>query len=131
MRRKEYAVSLGLATAGRGRLSREALDAIEKARSEGVVFDDDGPGPVVTAKPAKTRSKPTTATVSTGMIGEAKFFYPLSTQFQGVDSSGKKVTVSGRNICRRSGYSMVGCGCGDRHETLAPNMEIITVSAKD
>jgi len=38
--KKEYAISLGLAKPGRGRMSLAAHDAIDKAISEGVVFTD-------------------------------------------------------------------------------------------
>lgn len=38
--RKEYAVSLGLAKPGRGRLSKEAWVAIHKAEEDGVQFSD-------------------------------------------------------------------------------------------
>lgn len=127
MRRKEYAASLGLAGTGRGRMSREALAAIEKARGEGMTFDDDPPvgGVKVTAKP-KT-DKP--AAKSEG-VGEARFYYPLDQMFTGSLSDGKRITVSGRNVCRNTGYSMVCCGCGAVHKTLAPNLEIISVTAK-
>lgn len=132
MRRKEYAASLGLAGTGRGRMSREALAAIDKARSEGMVFDDDNTTPVVTQKSSdKTvKAKSDDGRVSTGMIGEARFYYPLETMFTGQEASGKKVTVSGRNVCRNTGYSMVGCGCGQIHQTISPNLEIISVTAK-
>lgn len=38
--KREYLIDLNLAKPGRGRFSREALDALAKAESEGVVFDD-------------------------------------------------------------------------------------------
>lgn len=38
--RKEYAVSLGLASPGRGRMSKEAHEAIRAAEAEGMVFAD-------------------------------------------------------------------------------------------
>ena len=52
--RREYAASLGLAIAGaRGRLSREANAACDKAIADGTTFD----GPVVAPKsPAKVKS---------------------------------------------------------------------------
>lgn len=43
--KREYAVSLGLAKEGRGKLSRDAHAAIDKAEAEGTVFTD--PVPVV------------------------------------------------------------------------------------
>lgn len=45
--RKEYAISLGLAKPGRGRLSKEAWAAINQAEVEGVVFaDKSAPTPI-------------------------------------------------------------------------------------
>lgn len=38
MTRKEYAISLGLAKPGRGRMSKEAHEAIQKAIADGMVF---------------------------------------------------------------------------------------------
>lgn len=43
MNKREYAISLGLASPGRGRLSREAHAAIQKAEDEGMTFADKAP----------------------------------------------------------------------------------------
>ena len=60
--KKEYAISLGLAKPGRGRMSLDAHKAIDKAISEGVVFTDSltppphskpKPKPVPKAKPVR------------------------------------------------------------------------------
>lgn len=62
--RKDYAISLGLATAGRGRMSREALAAVEKAIAEGYIFDDMPGTTKPTSKPRKASqpvSKPVKA----------------------------------------------------------------------
>lgn len=40
MTRKEYAISLGLAKPGRGRMSKEAHAAIAQAEADGMVFDN-------------------------------------------------------------------------------------------
>ena len=49
--KKEYAISLGLAKSGRGRLSLAAHKAIDEAISNGMVFSDTKtPPPVVTKK---------------------------------------------------------------------------------
>jgi hypothetical protein len=39
--KRDYLVSKGLAKPGRGRFSAEAVKALEDARAEGVVFDDE------------------------------------------------------------------------------------------
>ncbi|QIQ63073.1 Lsr2-like DNA bridging protein [Streptomyces phage Moab] len=39
MTEREYLISLGLAKAGRGRYSKDAREALDKAKAEGVVFD--------------------------------------------------------------------------------------------
>lgn len=46
--RREYLIDLNLAKPGRGRFSREAVEALTKAEAEGVVFDE----PVVTPRKA-------------------------------------------------------------------------------
>lgn len=54
--KKEYAISLGLAKSGRGRLSLAAHKAIDEAISNGMVFSDTKtPPPVV---PKKAQSQP-------------------------------------------------------------------------
>lgn len=42
--KREYLISKGLAQPGRGRFSREAVAALERARQDGVTFDDEGVG---------------------------------------------------------------------------------------
>lgn len=125
MRRKEYAASLGLANTGRGRMSREALDAIEKARANGMIFDDDAPTVSKAPKSEKVKaSKP--ARESAGVVGETTLRYPLDQVFKGVDSKGKIQTVNARAVCRNSRFSIAGCPC-DSHQTLVASMEVITV----
>jgi hypothetical protein len=51
---REYAISLGLAKPGRGRLSREAHAAIEKAKTEGMTFDGDVK-PLKSSKPKSSK----------------------------------------------------------------------------
>ena len=51
--KKEYAISLGLAKPGRGRMSLAAHDAIDKAISEGVVFTDSLTPPPNVTKPTQ------------------------------------------------------------------------------
>lgn len=124
MRRKEYAVSLGLATPGKGRMSREALAAIDKARAGGMTFDDDAPTPVKTPKtvtvtekrPVAVRREPVE---SNNIMGDVMLAYPLDQTFTGYDD-GKKVTVNSAAVCRNTGYSICGCHCGPVHSVLSP-----------
>lgn len=135
MRRKEFAVSLGLATPGKGRMSREALAAIDKARAEGKVFDDDAPAPTV------KRESPKPATVSvkreTGAVAHDRddhvmgisLRYPMDQLFEGVDSNGKKHTVNGAQACS-CGYSLVGHVCHEPSALIGYPLERIRVTPK-
>lgn len=129
MRRKEYAVSLGLATPGKGRMSREALAAIDRARNEGMSFDDDVPvirtprAPVVASAP---RLRVSAKAESDSNVGSVYHRYPYDQIFTGTDSQGRVQKVNARAICRNSRYSIAGCPC-DSHVALVPSMEVITV----
>ena len=133
MRRKEYAVSLGLATAGKGRMSREALDAIDKARAEGQVFDDDVVStPTPRAQREVTVKTPDSPPVAVMPGGEEHVMglimrYPIDKEFKVHDSLGKTHTVNARAICRNTGVSLCGCPCNS-HQTMLPSMEIVTVN---
>lgn len=135
MKRMEYARSLGLAKPGPGRPSRAALDAIEEARKNGMVFDDDVP----TIKVERQSSKPVTVTrepvggggVNKSMMADTRTRYDMSAKFTGVDSKGKTQTVGVPTVCRRTGYSILGCFCtGPGHEVLVASMEVIIVNEK-
>jgi hypothetical protein len=64
MTEREYLVSLGLAKPSRGRYSREAIAALEKAKGEGMTFDLPAHKQVTTTKdvpvkkPTKTKGAP-------------------------------------------------------------------------
>lgn len=137
MRRKEYAVSLGLATPGKGRMSREALEAIEKARAGGQVFDDDVvTTPTPRAQPTVSVKKDISPRVASedqpgdlNHVSGLYMRYPLETVFQGVGEGGKKYTVTARAICYNTSVSIVGCPC-DSHRTLVSSLEVLTVTPK-
>lgn len=129
MRRKEYAVSLGLATPGKGRMSREALAAIEDARKGGMTFDDDAP--VTTKKPREVSVKATKAPVAhdrdnDGPMADTSLRYPLDQKFKGVDSLGKTHIVGGANACD-CGYSLVGHICNNPTALIGFPLERIAV----
>lgn len=56
--RKEYAISLGLAKPGRGRMSLDAHKAIDNAIQEGMVFSDSLTPPPKKATPKPKEIKP-------------------------------------------------------------------------
>jgi hypothetical protein len=136
MKRMEYARSLGLAKDGPGRPSRAALDAIQAKRDEGYVFDDDVPtGPTVKREaPARmpvTRNPAMGTGENVGSMADTRERYALSAKFTGQDSKGKTQTVGTPTVCRRTGYSILGCYCtGPGHEVLVASMEVIIVTEK-
>lgn len=117
MRAKEYAASLGLANAGRGRMSREAHAAIAKAIEEGMTFDDYAVkgrerGPVVEKTPkAVKQDTPKDEAEGTNVYAQAFMRYPMDQMFKGTDSEGKTHKVGARNACMNCGYSLVGHTC--------------------
>lgn len=132
MRRKEYAVSLGLATPGRGRMSVEALAAIEKARAEGMTFDDDAAAPKTPKSKTVTVKREKSPVVaherSDSVMADTSYRYPkgLEQMFVGYDSNGKKHVVSGRNACT-CGYSLVGHTCDSPSALIGSPLERINV----
>jgi hypothetical protein len=136
MRRKQYAVSLGLATPGKGRMSREALEAVAKAESEGMVFDDakGTPAPKVvreTPKPVtvKRESGPVATHERTDSVMGTTLRYEMDQMFVGVDSNGKTHTVNGRQACS-CGYSLVGHVCNMPNALIGSPLERISVRPK-
>lgn len=128
--KREYAASLGLAVAGaRGRLSREAHAAIEKAISEGMTFSDGKP--VVAKTPRTEKSEKPVIRESAGIIGEVIRFHDLDALFVGTDSHGKSHTVNARQVCQHSGFSITSCPCGQKHSVLVSSMEHIDVIRQD
>jgi hypothetical protein len=130
MRRKEYAVSLGLATAGKGRMSREALAAIDKARAEGMTFSDDDVAPRAPKAPRKAVEVTARAPKANaherefGLIDSTR--YPMDQKFKGVDSLGKTHIVGGANACG-CGYSLVGHICNTPTALIGYPLERINV----
>lgn len=99
MTRREYAISLGLAKDGRGRMSKAAHDAINKALAEGMVFSD-VPGSGNKDKVVKSEEvKP-----------DIDLFSATPEQLYNdgwfILDGKKKVTVSGREVCRKCMVSL-------------------------
>ena len=95
MNKREYAISLGLANPGRGRMSKDAHDAIAKAEAEGMSFDENSP------QNANT------------VVAETFERYRPHTMFSGRDSLGGMHTVDSRQACCNCGYSLVGHICNN------------------
>lgn len=114
---KDYAISLGLAKAGRGRMSLDAKKAVQKARSEGMVFKGKGPATATVSLSKTTKNDDGTLTKETveteaNQYADAFMRYPLDQMFV-YEHEGKKYKVSGRLACMPCGYSLVGHGCND------------------
>lgn len=111
--RREYAISLGLATPGRGRMSRDAHTAIEKAEAEGMVFDD--PKPVTKAekiaKREATRPAPRKPVVQKP-VQESPVLdrKPFTGKFEAIMPDGKRKALSDRTACQ-CGASLSYCLC--------------------
>lgn len=136
--KREYAASLGLAIAGaRGRMSREANAAIDKARSEGTVFSDDGPVVKVTPKAPKAPSRaPKAVLVKTGpvvetsttVMGDVFLRYESDQLFKGVDSNGKEhKNINTAQACYTCGYSLLGHTCNEPKVLIGSPLEWIAV----
>lgn len=122
---REYLYSIGLTKAptGRGRFSREAHEALTKARAGGMEFKSTtpvvstAPKVVKAAKPVKAivksvpkDEKPEPGEVQDGFGSAFLRYGRLDMTFEGVDSTGRTHVVSGRNACS-CGYSLVGHIC--------------------
>jgi hypothetical protein len=114
-------------------MSREALEAIEKARASGQVFDDDVvTTPTPRAQPTVSVKTPDSPPVAVMPGGEEHVMgiimrYPIDKEFKVKDSRGKTHTVNARAVCRTTGVSLCGCPCTS-HETMLPSMEIVPVN---
>lgn len=114
--RKDYAISLGLATAGRGRMSLAAHEAVNKAIAEGMSFSDHGSAIVK----GETPKGPTVSKADSAYNEYAAAFerFPHDQMFFYVNAKGKRVTLNGRAVCRECGYSLVGHTCTDTAPTV-------------
>jgi hypothetical protein len=112
--RREYAISLGLATPGRGRMSREAHAAIEEAEAEGKVFSD--PKPVTKAEKIAARESvrpaPRKAVVvqTEGQKTAEPLAKPFTGTFRAVMPDGTRKKLSDRTACQ-CGASLSFCYC--------------------
>ncbi len=113
--KREYLIDLNLAKPGRGRFSRAALDALAKAESEGVVFDE----PVVVGKVAAPASSDASDRKSPGFgykpePGGIRPVRPPQIRIRDI-SAMYATDADGRELmfqtCRGCGYHVSFCTC--------------------
>lgn len=120
--RREYAISLGLATPGRGRLSKEAHNAINEAIANGMRFKD-VPVNSDSSKPVKSED------VSKDSGAENYFGPTPSKLFDGgwkIEFEGKKISISGTEVCRTCMYSLDYHRCANP-TSITPVGDIVQV----
>lgn len=114
MTRREYAISQGLAQPGKGRMSREAHTAIEKAEAEGMVFADPKPMTKAEKIAARGSARPTTTArvpVQSSVHEKSELLSkPFTGKFEAMMPNGKRKAVSERTACT-CGASLVYCLC--------------------
>lgn len=111
MTRREYAISLGLAVPGRGRLSAKAHEAINKAEREGMKFSDSPFTP--SPRPVHTHNVLPKIIQTDDIPADPKHTFEETVTFKGV-VNGKTVVVDGRQVCSGDngcGYSLWYCRC--------------------
>lgn len=121
---REYLVERDLAKPGRGKFSKVAHAALEKALAEGVKFSDypkaGKPAPVKSTAPKvekavgqKSETKPAnTGKAIAEILFEDEYRYPEK-EYRAVSfNDGKKVIHSMREVCTNCGQSLVMCSCG-------------------
>jgi hypothetical protein len=109
LKARDYAISLGLAKPGKGKLSKAAHDAIQKAINEGKTFVDYNNGRVNRNVTDSRTTRPTNGTVglSIGTEEEQKEYPPIPPNpvrhtyntIYGIDAKGRTPLVIGFESC--------------------------------
>ena len=119
--RKDFAISKGLARPGKGRMSREAHEAVNAAIAGGMTFNDksaaiikgESPkGPVVAKDEPKADAK------EFNQYAPEFYRFDRDQQFYYTDPKGKRVVVNGKGVCRGCGFSLIGHTCLDSTPTI-------------
>ena len=108
MDRRSYLVTLGLAKPGRGKFSREAQEALTKARQDGMTFDDEAVQPVKVKEPSER------ATKASNKIDDLRAEAPRrfrQDEFNGTDTNGKRIIRTFKDVCNVCRVSMGWCSC--------------------
>lgn len=113
--RREALVEQGLAKAGRGKFSKDALAWLDAQRAKGVKFSDDD-GPVKPVKPTgPVESKPEAPKVIdprlTPVIFPEDYRFPENLYRAVAWVDGKKVVHGMREACNTCGYSLTNHIC--------------------
>lgn len=112
---KDYAISLGLAKAGRGRMSLDAKKAVQEAKKGGMTFRVKG-APTATVmvakKPTKGAEEPVTEEVEVNQYADGFYRYDRDQMFA-YEHGGKTFKINGKGACMNCGYSLVGHTCND------------------
>lgn len=127
--RRDYLVSQGLAKPGRGKFSREANAALDKARAEGVRFSDEVTTEVTKPtgeKVTETKAKPKGPEIAPYISPDDYRFPEAEYQAIGVDDDGKRVVYSMREACW-CGYSLVNHLC-DMPKVYGRPVKIVAVA---
>lgn len=112
---KDYAISKGLAKAGKGRMSLAAHEAVKAAKADGMTFR----GKVTVESPKRSKvplqAADDTATVETveteqNVYADAFIRFPADQEFT-YSHEGKTYTIGNRNACMTCGYSLIGHTC--------------------
>jgi hypothetical protein len=112
---KDYAISLGLAKAGRGRMSLDAKKAVQEAKKSGMTFRIKGaPTATITVSkaPQKGSEQPVTEEVEVNPYADAFYRYDRDQMFS-YEHAGKTYKISGKGACMNCGYSLIGHTCND------------------
>ena len=112
---KDWAVSKGLAKAGKGRMSLDAKNAVAKAKAEGWTFRGKAPvGVVRDAKPTGpvvSKGEPEAPVeVTQNPYADAFRRYTDDQEFT-YTHEGKTYLITGRTACMNCGYSLYGHTC--------------------
>lgn len=108
---REYCIGLGLAKAGRGRLSLEAKAALNDALSKGITFSD-YPKTTISLPARGDAPAKTIAAVAkpNDFVNAAEPLYPKNLRVFVLDGLTRK-EISNRECCFDCGYSFRWCAC--------------------
>lgn len=110
--RRDYAIKLGLAQPGRGRLSRDAHAACDEAEAKGMIFTERQASSSVNAHPLPA-SQPVHSEPDTGPVDPYAPHPPATRNGMLMFSNGKVTLeeVSAREACAECGRSFGWCRC--------------------
>ena len=124
MNRRAYAITLGLAIPGRGRLSRAAAAACDAAAIGGMVFSD-STASVAAPKAAKSKGGVFAKTVRqpTQVEDDEQFnvqdaLYPNEQTWRSEDGQ----ILNGRAVCSPCGYSLQYHRCSNPSAVVSPGV---------